>query len=43
MPVAVKNAVIEPRRTRPALIRSLRQLAGKRQGVPAKKHGNLPL
>jgi len=37
------DAVIEPRRTRPALIRSLRQLAGKRQGVPAKKHGNLPL
>ncbi|HSM15016.1 MAG TPA: acyl-CoA carboxylase subunit beta [Thermoanaerobaculia bacterium] len=37
------DAVIEPRRTRPVLIRSLRQLAGKRQGVPAKKHGNLPL
>jgi len=37
------DAVIEPRRTRPVLIRSLRQLSGKRQGVPPKKHGNLPL
>jgi propionyl-CoA carboxylase beta chain len=37
------DAVIEPRRTRPALIRALRQLAGKRQAVPAKKHGNLPI
>ncbi|KAB2967014.1 MAG: acyl-CoA carboxylase subunit beta [Thermoanaerobaculia bacterium] len=37
------DAVIEPRRTRPALIRALRQLSGKRQSVPAKKHGNLPL
>ncbi|MBP1642420.1 MAG: carboxyl transferase [Acidobacteria bacterium] len=37
------DAVIEPRRTRPALIRALRQLSGKRQDVPAKKHGNIPL
>jgi len=37
------DAVIEPRATRPALIRALRQLSGKRQGVPPKKHGNLPL
>jgi propionyl-CoA carboxylase beta chain len=37
------DAVIEPRRTRPALIRALRQLSGKRQSVPAKKHGNIPL
>ena len=37
------DAVIEPRRTRPELIRALRQLAGKRQALPAKKHGNLPL
>ncbi len=37
------DAVIEPRQTRPALIRALRQLAGKRQAMPAKKHGNLPL
>jgi propionyl-CoA carboxylase beta chain len=37
------DAVIEPRTTRPVLIRSLRQLSGKRQSMPAKKHGNLPL
>jgi propionyl-CoA carboxylase beta chain len=37
------DAVIEPRRTRPTLIRALRQLAGKRQSLPPKKHGNLPL
>ena len=37
------DAVIEPRKTRPALIRALRQLRSKRQSMPAKKHGNLPL
>jgi propionyl-CoA carboxylase beta chain len=37
------DAIIEPRTTRGHLIRALRQLAGKRQGMPAKKHGNLPL
>jgi propionyl-CoA carboxylase beta chain len=37
------DAVIEPRTTRGHLIRALRQLAGKRQGMPAKKHGNLPI
>jgi propionyl-CoA carboxylase beta chain len=37
------DAVIRPRRTRPVLIQALRQLAGKRQSVPPKKHGNLPL
>jgi propionyl-CoA carboxylase beta chain len=37
------DAVIEPRTTRPTLIRALRQLAGKRQSLPAKKHGNIPL
>jgi len=37
------DAVIEPRRTRPALVRALRQLSGKRQRLPAKKHGNIPL
>jgi propionyl-CoA carboxylase beta chain len=37
------DAVIEPRTTRGHLIRALRQLAGKRQYVPSKKHGNLPL
>ena len=35
--------VIEPRETRPQIIRALRQLAGKRQSLPPKKHGNLPL
>jgi propionyl-CoA carboxylase beta chain len=37
------DAVIEPRRTRPVLVRALRQLAGKRQSLPPKKHGNIPL
>ena len=37
------DGVIEPRTTRPAIIRALRQLAGKRQKLPPKKHGNLPL
>ncbi len=37
------DAIIEPRLTRSHLVRSLRQLAGKRQGMPPKKHGNLPL
>jgi propionyl-CoA carboxylase beta chain len=37
------DAVIEPRRTRPELIRALRQLRSKRESLPPKKHGNLPL
>ncbi len=37
------DAVIAPRTTRPEIIRALRQLGGKRQSVPPKKHGNLPL
>ena len=37
------DAVIEPRRTRPEIIRALRQLRAKRQSLPPKKHGNLPL
>jgi acetyl-CoA carboxylase carboxyltransferase component len=35
--------VIEPQETRPRLIRALRMLAGKRQSLPPKKHGNIPL
>jgi acetyl-CoA carboxylase carboxyltransferase component len=35
--------VIEPRETRPALIRALRLARGKRQSLPARKHGNIPL
>jgi len=37
------DAVIEPADTRFSIIRSLRQLSAKRQSLPAKKHGNLPL
>jgi acetyl-CoA carboxylase carboxyltransferase component len=35
--------VIEPRETRVALIRALRLARGKRQSLPARKHGNIPL
>jgi acetyl-CoA carboxylase carboxyltransferase component len=35
--------VIEPRETRPTLIRALRLAGGKRQSLPARKHGNIPL
>jgi propionyl-CoA carboxylase beta chain len=37
------DAVIEPRKTRPQIVRALRQLRGKRQSVPPRKHGNLPI
>ena len=37
------DAVISPRTTRGEIVRALRQLAGKRSGVPAKKHGSVPL
>ncbi len=37
------DAVIEPRRTRPEIVRALRQLASKRQSVPPRKHDNLPI
>jgi acetyl-CoA carboxylase carboxyltransferase component len=35
--------VIEPRETRPTLIRALHLARGKRQSLPARKHGNIPL
>jgi len=35
--------VIEPRETRPKIIAALESLENKRQSVPPKKHGNLPL
>lgn len=35
--------VIEPNETRPRIIRALESLQNKRQSVPAKKHGNIPL
>ena len=37
------DAVIPPRRTRFHLVRALRQLGSKRQSLPPKKHGNMPL
>jgi propionyl-CoA carboxylase beta chain len=37
------DAVIQPRQTRGHLIRALRQLGSKRQSLPPKKHGNIPL
>jgi acetyl-CoA carboxylase carboxyltransferase component len=35
--------VIEPRETRPRLIQALRMLSTKREQVPPRKHGNIPL
>jgi acetyl-CoA carboxylase carboxyltransferase component len=35
--------VIEPRETRPMIIRALRMLEGKKEDRPWKKHGNIPL
>jgi propionyl-CoA carboxylase beta chain len=37
------DAVIRPAETRPAVIRALRSLKTKRQALPPKKHGNIPL
>ena len=37
------DEVIEPRETRYRLIRSLDMLRTKREGMPPKKHGNIPL
>ena len=37
------DAVIQPRQTRQQIIRALRQLGCKRQNVPPKKHGNIPI
>ncbi len=35
--------VIEPQDTRPALLKALESLAGKREARPGRKHGNVPL
>jgi acetyl-CoA carboxylase carboxyltransferase component len=35
--------VIDPAETRPRLIKALRMLSTKRESVPARKHGNIPL
>lgn len=37
------DAVIEPSQTRVRLVRGLRQLRTKRESLPPKKHGNIPL
>ena len=37
------DAVIEPADTRPVLIKTLRMLRTKREQVPPRKHGNIPL
>ncbi len=37
------DAVIEPRETRPALIKALKLARTKRQTLPPRKHGNIPL
>jgi propionyl-CoA carboxylase beta chain len=37
------DAVILPHETRPRLIAALEMLDGKRDKMPAKKHGNIPL
>jgi acetyl-CoA carboxylase carboxyltransferase component len=35
--------VIEPRETRPRLVRAMEMLRNKRETLPPKKHGNIPL
>jgi propionyl-CoA carboxylase beta chain len=35
--------VIEPRETRPRVIRAMQMLRNKRETLPPKKHGNIPL
>ncbi len=37
------DAVIAPRETRAEIVKALRLLANKRESLPAKKHGNIPL
>jgi propionyl-CoA carboxylase beta chain len=37
------DAVVRPAETRPAVTRALRALRAKRQALPPKKHGNIPL
>ncbi|WP_369141277.1 carboxyl transferase domain-containing protein [Modestobacter versicolor] len=37
------DAVIPPSHTRIHIVRALRLLANKRQTLPPKKHGNIPL
>jgi propionyl-CoA carboxylase beta chain len=37
------DSVIEPAQTRASIIRALRALRDKRESLPPKKHGNIPL
>jgi acetyl-CoA carboxylase carboxyltransferase component len=37
------NTVVQPRETRPQLIRALRMLKNKERPMPVKRHGNIPL
>jgi propionyl-CoA carboxylase beta chain len=37
------DAVIDPRETRVRLLRSLEMLRSKRESIPQRKHGNVPL
>jgi propionyl-CoA carboxylase beta chain len=37
------DAVIAPAQTRPQIVRALRTLRTKREALPPKKHGNIPL
>ncbi len=37
------DSVIEPRQTRPLIVKALRALRTKRETLPPKKHGNIPL
>jgi len=41
--VGFLDGVIEPNQTRAALVSGLRMLQNKRDTVPAKKHGTMPL
>ena len=42
-PAAETPPMERPAETRPAVIRALRTLRNKRQTLPPKKHGNIPL
>jgi len=42
-PVQHADVIIEPRETRPVLIRALESCRGKKKEIPWKKHGNIPL
>ena len=39
----VRVSYLQPAETRPAVIRALRALRTKRQTLPPKRHGNIPL